>query len=50
MDGGRCHGGLFVGLGDTQVVGGETLILARDIDAGLEVGVIDGETLYNFHN
>ena len=49
MDGGRCHGGLFVGLGDTQVVGGETLILARHIDAGLEVGVIDGETLYNFH-
>ena len=50
VDGGWCHGRLFIGLGDTQVVGGETLILARDVDAGLEVGMIDGETLYNFHN
>ena len=43
------YGGLLVGLGDAKVEGGETLILARDIDARLEVGVIDGETWYYFH-
>ena len=49
MDGGWCHSGLFVGLGNTQVVSGKTFILARDIDTRLEVSVIDGKTLYNFH-
>ena len=50
MDGGWCHSGLFVGLGDTQVIGDKTFILARDVDAGLEVSMIEGKTLYNFHN
>ena len=49
MHGSRGNGRFLVRFGDTQVEGGETLILARDIDAWLEVSMVDGETLYNFH-
>ena len=49
MHGSRRYGGLVVGLGDAQVERGETLVLARDVDAGLEVGVVDSETLNDFH-
>jgi len=49
MHGSRGNGRFLVRFGDTQVEGGETLILARDIDAWLEVSMVDGETLYNFN-
>ena len=45
----RSNGGLVVGLGDAQVERGETFILTRHVDAGLEVGVVDSETLYYLH-
>ena len=50
VHGGRCHGGFLVGLGDAQVECGETLVLARDVDARLQVGMVDGKALYDFHN
>ena len=50
VNGGRRHGGLLVGLGDAQVECGEALVLAGNVDARLEVGVVDGETCDYFHN
>ena len=50
VHGSRSHGRLLVWFGDTQVKGGEALVLSRNVDARLQVGVVDGETLYNFHN
>jgi hypothetical protein len=43
------NGWLLVRLCNAEIESGETLILARHVDAGLEVGMIDGETLYYFH-
>ena len=50
MYGRRGYRWLLVGFGDTQVEGGEALVHAGDVDARLQVGVVDGETLDNFHN
>ena len=44
------YGWLLVGLRDAEVESGETLIYARHVDAWLQFGVVDGETLYDFHN
>ena len=49
VHGRRSHSGLAVGLGDAEVESGEALVNTRHIDAGLEVRVVDGETLYYFH-
>jgi hypothetical protein len=49
MYGGRSNSRLLVGLGDAQVESGEAFILARYVDAGLQVGVVNGKTRYNFH-
>ena len=49
VHGGRRHGGFLVGLRDAEVEGGEAPVLTRDVDAGLQAGVVDGETLYDFH-
>ena len=49
MHGSRGYGRLFVRLGDAQIESGETFILARNIDTRLQLGMIDGETLYDFH-
>ena len=50
MDGGRGNGRLLVGLCDAQVVRGETLIHTRNVDAWLQVRVVNRKTLYDFHN
>ena len=44
-----CYGWFFVGFRDAEVEGGESPVDARHIDAGLQVGVVDGETLNYFH-
>ena len=49
VHGGRGYGRLFVRLGDAQVECGKAFVLARDVYARLQSGVIDGETLYDFH-
>ena len=49
VNGGRSNGWLLVGLGDANVESGEAFVLARHVDAWLQVGVVDGETLYDFH-
>ena len=50
MDGGWGYGGLLVGLGDAHVEGDKPLVFAGDIDTRLQAGVVDGETLYDFHS
>lgn len=45
----RSYGRLLIGFGDAQVEGGETFIYTRHVDARLEMGVVDGKTLYDFH-
>ena len=50
VDGSRGDGWFFVWLGDAQVEGGEAFVLARHVDAWLQVGVVNCETLYDFHN
>ena len=40
----------LVRLSDAQVERSETLILTRDVDAWLESGVVNCETLYDFHS
>ncbi len=49
VHGGGSNGGLFVGFGDAEVVGGEAFVLAGDIDAGLQLRMINRKTLYDFH-
>ena len=50
MHGRGRHGGLAVGLGDAEVESGEALVDTRHIDARLQMGMIDGKTLYYFHD
>ena len=50
VNGSGGDGGFLVGLGDAEVEGGEPLVLAGNIDAWLQVGVVDGETLNDFHD
>ena len=50
VHGRRSHGRFAVGLRDTEVVCSKTFILARDINTGLEVGMVNGETLNYFHD
>ena len=49
VNSGRSNGRFLVWFGDTQVESGEPSVYARHIDAGLQVCVVDCETLYNFH-
>ena len=49
VHGRRGHGGFAVGLGDAEVEGGEALVDSRHIDARLQMGMVDGETLNYFH-
>ena len=50
MHSSRCNGGLLIGLGDAEVECRKALVLARNVDAWLQAGMIDGETLYDFHD
>ena len=50
VNGSRRYGRFLVRLRDTQVESGETFIHARNVDTRLQLGVVDGETLYYFHN
>ena len=43
------NGRLLVGLRDAQVEGGEAFVFTRNVNAWLEVGMVDGEALYNLH-
>jgi hypothetical protein len=49
MHGSGGNGRFLIGFGDAQVVCGEPFILAGDVDAGLQLRVIDRKTLYYFH-
>ena len=49
VHGGRRHGRLLVGFSNAKVECCETLVLTRHIDTGLQAGVVDGKTLYDFH-
>ena len=50
VHGSRSDGRLLVGLRNAQVECGESLVYAGDVDAWLQVSVVDGETLNDFHN
>ncbi len=41
---------LAVRLGNTQIKGSEPFIFARNIDTRFQTGMINGKTLYYFHN
>ena len=50
MHGSRSDSRLPVGFGDTEVEGGEATVYTGDVDAGLQVRMIDRKTLNYFHN
>lgn len=49
MNGSRSYSRFFVGLGDSQVKRCKSFVFTRHIDAGFQMCVIDGKTLYDFH-
>ena len=49
MYGSRSDSRLPVGFGDTEVEGGEATVYTGDVDAGLQVRVIDRKALNYFH-
>ena len=50
VNGRRSHCRLLIRLGDAQIESGKTLVLTRNVDARLQIRVVDGETLNNLHN
>ena len=50
VHGRRSYCRFLVGFSDTQIESGEPSINARYVNTWLQAGMVDGETLYDFHS